>query len=204
VRLLSLLPAIFTATLIACGGTTLRTYGQYDALGPRVSSVPNERVPLHVNVELPKPANVAVFFVIPGRASMLLFPEDSTRSAQLAAGTHQLTTSFARQTASADSARNARRLPTATGQPPITGAPTGGRTRRDSTAMMGMSTLGSHGFLLVFASEEPLSYSALSTKVAGISIPIDDTEALNTVAKLARETTRAGRPWAAFATEFNP
>jgi hypothetical protein len=202
VRPLWLLPALSIATVIACGGTTLRTYGQYDALGPRVSSVPNERVPLHVSVELPKPANVAVFFVIPGRASMLLFPEDSTRSTQLAAGTHQLTTSFARQTAAADSAR-ARRAGV-TGQPPISGSPTGGRTRRDSTAMMGMNTLGSHSFLLVFASEEPLSYSALSTRVAGISIPIDDTEALNTVAKLARETTKAGRPWAAFATEFNP
>jgi hypothetical protein len=70
--------------------------------------------------------------------------------------------------------------------------------------MPGANILGAHSFLLVFASDEPLSYSALSTKVAGISIPIDDTEALNTVAKLARETTKSGRPWAAYATEFNP
>jgi hypothetical protein len=196
--LLPLLTALITATLIACGGTTLRQYGQYEAIGPRVAPVPNERAPLHVTVELAHPANVAVFFVIPGRPSMLLFPDDSTRSTQLAAGTHQLSTSFARQTATADSLRNTRRLPA--GQPP----PTPGRQRRDSAAMMGMSALGARSFLLVFASEEPLSYSALSTKVAGISIPIDDTEALNTVAKLARETTKSGRTWAAFATEFNP
>lgn len=201
-RLLPLLSLFCASTAVACGGTTLRQYGQYETISPRVAAVPNERVPLHVSVELARPANVAVFFVVPGRASMLLFPDDSTRSTQLAAGTHQLATSFARQTASADSLRNSRRLPA--GQPPAGGAPTGGRGRRDSTAMMGMSALGGHSFLLVFASEEPLSYSALSTKVAGISIPIDDTEALNTVAKLARETTRSGRAWAAFATEFNP
>jgi hypothetical protein len=196
------LPAALASALIACGGTTIRQYGQYESLGPRVSSVPNERVPLHVNVELAKQANVAVFYVIPGRVTTLLFPEDSTRSTQLAAGSHQLATSFARQAATADSLRNVRRLPG--GQPagaPPTGRP---RTSRDSAAMMGPNMLGAHAFLLVFASDEPLSYSALSTKVAGISIPIDDTEALNTVAKLARETAKSGRPWAAYATEFNP
>lgn len=197
-RPLPLISALFITTLAACGGTTLRQYGQYETMGPRVAAVPNERLPLHVTVELAKPANVAVFFVVPGRASTLLFPDDSTRSTQLAAGSHQLTTSFARQTPNADSLRNARRLPP--GQP--AGVPTAGRQRRDSTAMM--TALAGNAFLLVFASEEPLSYSALSTKVAGISIPIDDTEALNTVAKLARETTKAGRAWAAFATEFSP
>jgi len=192
------LPALLATTSIACGGTAIRQYGQYETLGPRVSPTPNERVPLHVNVELARPANVAVFYVVPGRVTTLLFPDDSTRSTQLAAGTHQLATSLARQAATADSLRNVRRLPA--GQQP--GRP---RTARDSAAAMGGgSILGAHSFLLVFASDEPLSYSALSTKVAGISIPIDDTEALNTVAKLARETTKAGRPWAAFATEFNP
>ena len=200
-RLLPVFPAVLASLLVACGGTTIRQYGQYETLGPRVSPTPNERVPLHVNVELARPANVAVFYVVPGRVTTLLFPDDSTRSTQLAAGTHQLTTSFARQTAASDSLRNTRRLPS--GQPPITGAP-GHRSPRDSSAILGSSMLGAHSFLLVFASEEPLSYSALSTKVAGISIPIDDTEALNTVAKLARETAKAGRPWAAFATEFNP
>jgi hypothetical protein len=196
------LPAALASALFAFGGTTIRQYGQYESLGPRVSSVPNERVPLHVNVELAKPANVAVFYVVPGRVTTLLFPDDSTRSTQLAAGSHQLSTTLARQSAAADSARNARRLPG--GQPG--GAPPAGRQRtsRDSGGMMGPNMLGAHAFLLVFAADEPLSYSALSTKVAGISIPIDDTEALNTVAKLARETARSGRSWAAYATEFNP
>ncbi len=192
-------PSVIALTLlVACGGSTVRQYGQYEALGPRVSSTPNERLPLHVTVELTKPANVAVFFVVPGRVTTLLFPDDSTRSAHLDPGKHQLATSLARQGPLTDSLRNVRRSP---GQQPGGNRP---RSSRDSSAMLGMSALGAHSFLLVFASDEPLSYAALSTKVAGISIPIDDTEALNTVAKLARETTKAGRPWAAYATEFAP
>jgi hypothetical protein len=44
----------------------------------------------------------------------------------------------------------------------------------------------------------------LSTKVSGISIPIEDSDALNTVTKLIRETTHTTGTWAAYATEFSP
>src|SRR5439155_16822682 len=99
---------------------------------------------------------------------------------------HQLATSLARQGAVTDSARLARRP--APGQPPISGAPTGGGGRGrggilDTSLFAGGVLAGaSHGYLLVYASDEPLSYTALKTRVAGLSIPIDDTEALNTVA----------------------
>jgi len=35
-------------------------------------------------------------------------------------------------------------------------------------------------------------------------VPIDDTDALNTVTKLVRQTTKTTGRWAAFATDFPP
>jgi hypothetical protein len=56
----------------------------------------------------------------------------------------------------------------------------------------------------VFASQEGLNFKALDTKVGGVSIPIDDAEALNTVTKLIRATLTGSSPWAAYSTEFAP
>ena len=115
----SIVSAVVLATLLACVGTGVRQYGQYTALGPRVAGTPNERLPLHVNVDLARPANVAVFYVVPGRGTTLLFPEDSIHPGYVEAGTHQLTTALARQRATTDSSLLIRRP--AQGQPPISG-----------------------------------------------------------------------------------
>ena len=64
--------------------------------------------------------------------------------------------------------------------------------------------MNAHGYLLIYASQEPLSYNTLQTRVSGLSIPIEDDDALNTVTKLIRGTTKANGPWAAFASEFPP
>jgi hypothetical protein len=49
-----------------------------------------------------------------------------------------------------------------------------------------------------------MPYHTLATRVAGLSVPIDDEDALNTVTKLIRETTQVSGPWAAYATDFPP
>jgi len=192
--------ALTAAAACASGGA--RQYGQYTTLSPRVVPVPNERLPLHVNVELAQPANVTVLYVVPGRGSTILFPEDSTRPFHVEAGMHQLTTSLARSGGSvSDTSEMARRTPEARGnQPP------GRRSRggvRDTMFGGSGSVLGSHGFLLVYATDDSLTYQTLQTKVTRLSIPIEDTDALNTVTKLLRDAAKGGR-WAAYATEFNP
>jgi hypothetical protein len=67
-----------------------------------------------------------------------------------------------------------------------------------------MPMFNQRGYLLVFASQQPLVYKTLTSRVAGISIPIDDDDALNTVIKLIRATTQINGPWAAFASEYPP
>ena len=176
-------------------------FGQYNDLAPKVAPTQGERIPQHLTLQLARPANVAVFLVAPGRPSRLLFPADSTQPSYVEAGSHLVETSLARLPAP-DTSRLNR-------QP---GNPTGGNRQpgraggRGGVGQEGPMSFSStqHGYLLIFASQEKLSYPALATRVAGLSVPIEDKDALNTVTKLIRETTSKSGPWAAFATDYPP
>ena len=186
--------------LAACASAKPHVFGEFNDLAPRVAPVQGERIPQHLTVQLGRPANVAVFYVVPGRGSTLLFPQDSTASQYVEAGSHLV------QTAQAGMAMNdtsrLMRIPAGGGA-----RPQGGRTQnrggfgRDS---LPMPMFNQRGYLLVFASQQPLAYKTLTSRVAGISIPIDDDDALNTVIKLIRETTQINGPWAAFASDYPP
>lgn len=181
----------------ACASAKPHVFGQYNDISPRVAATKGERSPQHLTVQLARPANVAVFLVVPGRASVLLFPSDSTQSQYVEAGSHLVQTAAAKGALS-DTSRLVR-LPPGNRQPSRTGR--AGNFPRDSTAMFGFNQ---HGYLFMFASQQPMPYSTLATRVAGISVPIDDDDALNTVSKLIRETTHIDGPWAAYATDFPP
>ena len=186
--------------VVACASAKPHVFGEFNDLAPRVAPVQGERIPQHLTVQLGRPANVAVFYVVPGRGSTLLFPQDSTASQYVEAGSHLVQTAQAGMTMS-DTSR-LMRIPAGGGA-----RPQGGRTQnrggfgRDS---LPMPMFNQRGYLLMFASQQPLTYKALTTRVAGISIPIDDDDALNTVIKLIRETTQINGPWAAFASDYPP
>lgn len=185
----------------ACMHSAPHVYGDYVALAPKVAVAQGERAPRHLTIQLAKPANVAVFLVVPGRASTLLFPEDSVQSQFVDAGSHLVETTIAKNALS-DTSRLAR-VPS--GQPPVRAGQ--GRTNRNTgLARDSLPTfvLNQHGYLLIYASQQPLNYSVLSTRVAGISVPIDDDDALNTVAKLIRSATQTNGQWAASATDYPP
>src|SRR5262245_13768344 len=71
-------------------------YGQYVDIAPKVAPTAGERTPRHLTVQLAKPANVAVFLVVPGRGSTLLFPQDSLQSQYGEAGSRRAETAAAR------------------------------------------------------------------------------------------------------------
>jgi hypothetical protein len=183
----------------ACATNKPHTYGSYDALAPKVTPQQGERTPRHLTVQLSRGANVAIFFVVPGRGSRLLFPADSTSSGFIDAGSHVVETSETRATLS-DTSQLIRRpaQPGQGGQRQMN--PRGGRNANDIGGGFGIN----RGYLLVYASQDALPYSALSTKVNGLSIPIEDDDALNTVTKLIRSTTNTHGTWAAYATDFPP
>ena len=191
---LSSLVVLAVITGCATGGPA--HFGQYDEFTPKVAATKGERSPMHVTVQLAKPANVAVFLVAPGRATTLLFPADSLQPQMVEAGSHLVETRVARQ--AADTAgRGARTVP---GQRD-TLQNRGGRGRGDLPTTFGFNQ---RGYLLIYASQQPLPYSTLLNSVSGISVPIDDSDALNTVMKLIRERTHTTGTWAAFATDFPP
>ncbi|HEV8447633.1 MAG TPA: hypothetical protein VGQ44_12465 [Gemmatimonadaceae bacterium] len=197
--------------IVAAGGcihSGPHLYGQYNDLAPKVAPTAGERTPRHLTVQLAKPANVAVFLVVPGRGSRLLFPQDSLQSQYVEAGSHLVETAAAANALS-DTSRLTR-LPPGTTPPsqPPQGQGQGriGRQSgfaRDTTLGMGIG-FNQRGYLLIYASQQPLNYSLLTTRVAGISIPIDDDDALNTVWKLIRSVSQTSGPWAASASEFPP
>jgi hypothetical protein len=186
------------AVLAGCATGGPAHFGQYTEFTPKVAATKGERSPLHVTVQLAKPANVAVFLVAPGRETTLLFPADSIQPQFVEAGSHLLETRIARQ--AADTAGRGRR-----GQPGQRdtlvnrGVGRGGRGELPTTF-----GFNQRGYLLVYASQQPLPWDALANRVSGISVPIDDSDALNTVLKLIRETTHTTGTWSAFATDFPP
>ena len=179
-----------------CAANAPHMFGQYPPLSPRITATKGERRPVHLTVSLTQPANVAVFLVIPGSGSLLLYPADSTESTHMDAGTHAITTAQEKLMLS-DSMRLARRPTQQRGAPQRRAGTIG----RDSLPSIGFNQ---HGYLLLFATQQPLSYDALAHRVSGLSIPIDDDDALNTVTKLIRETNHITGAWAGYATDFPP
>jgi len=72
---------------------------------------------------------------------------------------------------------------------------------RDTLPVFGFNQ---NGYLLIFATPQTMPYKTLATRVAGLSVPIDDDDAINTVTKLVRERTPITGTWAAYSTEFPP
>jgi hypothetical protein len=187
------------AAIAGCATGGPAHFGQYPEFTPKVAATKGERSPLHVTVQLAKPANVAVFLVAPGRPSTLLFPADSLQPQLVEAGSHFVETRIARQ--AADTAGRGARAQAAQRDSIQNRGGGRGRGVGDLPTTFGFNQ---RGYLLIYASQEPLPYSALLNGVSGISVPIDDTDALNTVMKLIRERTHTTGRWAAFATDFPP
>ncbi|MEO7085365.1 MAG: hypothetical protein ABI442_15905 [Gemmatimonadaceae bacterium] len=192
------------AGLAACGASAPHKFGQFADLSPAVVPTKGERQPLHLTIQLGRPANVAVFYVVPGRGSLLLFPEDSTSSSYVESGSHLVATSLAKSALS-DSSRLIRRPANSipTNSVPNNGR-TNGRAGNGSFGDAGPLGFAQHGYLLMYASQEALPYSVLAKKISGLSLPAYDDDALNTVTKLIRENSHTNGPWAAYATDFPP
>jgi hypothetical protein len=185
--------------LTACAASAPIQLGNYQAIAPRIDPVAKEAIPLHVQVALGRPENVAVFFVVPGRGATLLYPVDSASPTRLTAGAHILTTVLAQRT-TRDSLHIAH--PNTTGAPlqmPNTGP------RNSAATVMSADSVGrvsTDGYLLLFATDDSLDYNTLQNRVTGISIPIENDAAVSTVTKLIKGTIRGNGAWAAYSTEF--
>jgi hypothetical protein len=184
--------------LAACAGNPKpKTFGTASDLTPTVEVLGNDRLPLHLRVEMPQAAHVAAFYVVPGEGTQLLFPADSTGSKRLAAGVQEIATRFANRALN-DSSRLLRRAGRAPSPTDAQGIPQGG-VPGDRRA----NGFNETGYVLVYVSQDSLSYKALNDRVIGVTIPGYSDEAFNTVTKLVRGASSGSAPWAAIAVPFN-
>lgn len=198
------------ATVSACAsGPTIKHLGDYPVSQPVFTAASNPKTPRQITVNLKAPAYVSVLYVVPGRGAVIVYPTDSATDTRVAAGQHVVPVYFAEAPFNRDSMMIAARRQ-AMGGGGGTRAP---RTRRDSlsqdSARSGLGPIREPGpgaspigYLLLVASPEPIPYATLERHVNGITIPIEDDEALSTVMKLVKAALPEGTQVAGYAQEL--
>ena len=186
----------------ACAsGPAIHRLGDYSTLQPLFTTPPNEKDPTRITVNLTSPAYVAALFVVPGRGTAIVYPTDSATNNRVAAGQNSIPVRFSQRPFNRDSMLAAIRRQQQGG-----GRVTAADTSRD-TVRFGVRdpspAASPIGYLLLVASPEPLSYIMLRRRVEGVSIPIDDAEALSTVMKLVKATLPDGATLAGYAQELD-
>jgi hypothetical protein len=198
--------AVITAVVIAIGACASAPkpipLGEYTALQPAYTTPPKEPTPSKVTVSLAEPAYVALMFVVPGRGSVVVYPSDSGTYNHLDAGQHDVALRFPESVPTRDSLRAIMQR----GQ-------RGGGTRRPPTsrdttrgpfvARDASPSSSPLGYLLLVASPDNLVFSMLKRRVEGVTIPIEDDEALSTVMKLVKASLPDRARLAGWAAELD-
>lgn len=168
--------------------------GEGSSLQPKIIAVDTTRPPRSATVQLDRESYIALLLVAPGHSATLLYPRDTATNNRLRASAHQITfeipsTLALSDTAIANRGRNRQRSDTTRpGARP--------RTRTVTTPPIDPTT---PTYLLLVTSPQPLDYSRIIEKTAGVSIPTIDMEALNAVGKAIKSTIREEpREWAGY------
>lgn len=156
----------------------------------RIIAVDSARPPRHLSVQLDQPGYASVILVAPGHSATILYPADSTTDNRFAAGSHTVRFQVPEMLVQTDSQRMAA----------ITRARDSGFSARRARPR-GMTPLSATTptYLLVISSPQQLSWQRMREKTTGVSIPIEDMEALNAIAKAVKSTlTVEPRQWAGY------
>ena len=213
-RRILLATAVFTA---ACAsGPEIRKLGDYGPTQPLFTTPQNQKTPSEITVNLSRPAYVAALFVVPGRGAVIVYPTDSSDT-HVAAGQHTIPVRFLERAFNRDSMyaairrQSQGRTPVA---PPMPNPVFRDTTTRDSARVDSATTISRGlrdpgpgaspiGYLLLVASPTQIPFSSLQRRINGITIPIDDDEALSTVMKLVKSTLPDGTNLAGYARELD-
>jgi hypothetical protein len=198
-------PLIVLAATACASGPATRRLGDYSALQPLFTTTPGEKSPTHITVNLSAPAYVAALYVVPGRGSTIVYPVDSVTSNRVSAGQNTITLQFSERPFNRDSMLAALRRPQDPNRRPSRDTVVRDTTRRDSGRFGPVRepspAASPIGYLLLVASPETLPFALLKRRVEGVTIPIDDDEALSTVMKLVKAALPDGAALAGYALE---
>jgi hypothetical protein len=210
-----LIASVAAATACA-SGPQIRKLGDYGSVNPLFTTPPNQKTPREITVSLTQPAYVAALFVVPGRGAVIVYPTDTAMSTHVDAGSHSIPVHFAETPFNRDSMLAAFRRNSQGGtrrnpQPTIrsdTTRPDTTHFRSDTArlaALRGEPGSGASpiGYLLLVASPTEIPFATLQRRVNGITIPIDDDEALSTVMKLVKAALPDGTNLAGYARELD-
>lgn len=196
------------AALTACSsGPQIRRLGEYSSLQPLFTVASTPKTPREITVNLKSPEYVSVLYVVPGRGAVIVYPTDSSTDTHVDAGQHAVPVHFAETPFNRDSMFAAARREAMGGgtRMPRTRRDTIGRdsTRGGLGALREPSPGASPiGYLLLVTSPTKIPYTTLYQHVNGITIPIEDDEALSTVMKLVKATLPEGARLAGYAQEL--
>lgn len=206
-RQLSSLFLVLVSVSACASGPTIKKLGDYTASQPLFTTASKPKTPREITVNLKSPAYLSVLYVVPGRGAVIVYPTDSTTNTRVTAGQHTVPVYFAEAPLNRDSLFMAAR------REAMGGGTRYPRTRRDTlprdSTRSGLGALRDPspgaspiGYLLLVASQSPIPYSMLEQRVNGITIPIEDDEALSTVMKLVKSALPDGTPLAGYAQEL--
>ena len=190
--------AAATVAAVACAPAKpkLGPIGEVPTNPTRITAVDSGHPPTSVSVQLDEPGYAAVLLVAPGHSATLLYPPDDTTRNRLDAGAHQLRFTVPDNLIPMDSARMAAAMARARERDRDTTVRT--RQRAPITRTTPIQPL-TPTFLLVVTSPQPLSYTRITERTNGVSIPLGDLEALNAIGKTVKSTIPAEpRVWAGF------
>ena len=215
-----LLIASVAAVAACASGPQIRKLGDYGSVNPLFTTPSNQKTPTQMTVNLTQPAYVAALFVVPGRGAVIVYPTDTTMDTHVDAGSHTIPVHFAQTPFNRDSMLAAirrgaqgstRRNPQPQPQPTVrsdTLFRDTTRARGDSSRLGGLRGepgpgASPIGYLLLVASPNQMPLATLQRRINGITIPIDDDEALSTVMKLVKSVLPDGTNLAGYARELD-
>jgi hypothetical protein len=208
-QLRRIVPLVVLSAGACAGGPATRRLGDYSALQPLFTTPLNEKSPTRITVNLAAPAYVAALYVVPGRGTAIVYPVDSATYNHVDAGQHTIPIRFSERPFSRDSLLAALRRqaqePNRRPSTPPRDSVMRDSTRRDSSRFGPVRepspAASPIGYLLLVASPGAIQYAMLKRRVEGITIPIDDDEALSTVMKLVKAMLPDGTALAGYAQE---
>ena len=211
-----ILIASVVAITACASGPEIRKLGDYGSVNPLFTTPANQKTPSEITVNLTQPSYVAALFVVPGRGAVIVYPADTATNTHVDAGSHTIPVHFTEMPFNRDSMlaaiRRGSQGTTRRNPQPMMRPDT---VRRDSTRIRGdTSRLGGLrgepgpgaspiGYLLLVASPTEIPLATLQHRINGITIPIDDDEALSTVMKLVKAALPDGTNLAGYARELD-
>lgn len=208
-RQLSCLIIVLAAITACASGPQTKQLGEYTSSQPLFTTPSGQKTPREITVNLKSPEYVSVLYVVPGRGAVIVYPTDSTMETHVDAGQHSVPVYFAERPFNRDSMLAVMRREAMGGGSRMPRARRDSVTRDSMAARNGLGGLrdpspGSSpiGYLLLVASPSKIPYPTLYRRVNGITIPIEDDEALSTVMKLVKAALPDGTPLAGYAQEL--